>query len=214
MLPSGNTDLAATRRSAPPICHVAAAGNLDPAAAFMRWGVAMQIQMKSIFIALAFAAGLLTVPAAAEPTPPQAVVQRFYDTLLSVMKDSKELGFPGRYQKLKPAIESAYNLPLMSRLSVGPQWQSLNPQQQQAFAAAFGEFTVATYANRFDDYSVTLNYLMRESDGAWQIIDVFLSGTISELATRRSEFTSILRRDGPDGLLQVLGKRVAELKAS
>jgi phospholipid transport system substrate-binding protein len=244
VLPSGNTDPAATRRSAPPACHVTAAGNLDPAAAFMRWGVAMQIQMKSIVIALAFAAGLLTVPAAAEPTPPQAVVQRFYDTLLSVMKDSKELGFSGRYQKLKPAIESAYNLPLMSRLSVGPQWQSLTPQQQQSFAAAFGEFTVATYANRFDDYSgekfevlpettpasggvivqtrlikasgepVTLNYLMRESDGTWQIIDVFLSGTISELATRRSEFTSILRRDGPDGLLQVLGKRVAELKAS
>ena len=103
---------------------------------------------------------------------------------------------------------------------------------------------LATYANRFDDYSgekfevlpeatpasggvivqtrlvkgngepVTLNYLMRQSGDKWQIIDVFLSGTISELATRRSEFTSILRRDGPDGLLQVLDKRVADLKAS
>ena len=103
---------------------------------------------------------------------------------------------------------------------------------------------MATYANRFDDYSgerfevlpdttkasggvivqtrlvkgngekVTLNYLMRESDGGWQIIDVFLSGTISELAARRAEFTSILRRDGAAGLLQVLNKRVAELKAS
>ena len=61
---------------------------------------------------------------------------------------------------------------------------------------------------------VTLNYLMRQSGDKWQIIDVFLSGTISELATRRSEFTSILRRDGPDGLLQVLDKRVADLKAS
>src|SRR5258707_621389 len=119
----------------------------------MRWGIAMQIQMKSIVIALAFAAGLLSVPAAAEPTLPQAVVQRFYDTLLSVMKDSKELGFSGRYQKLKPAIESAYNLPLMSRLSVGPQWQSLTPEQQRQLSAAFAEFTVATYANRFDDYS-------------------------------------------------------------
>jgi len=61
---------------------------------------------------------------------------------------------------------------------------------------------------------VTLNYLMRQSEDKWQIIDVFLSGTISELATRRSEFTSILRRDGPEGLLQALGKRVADLKAS
>jgi phospholipid transport system substrate-binding protein len=61
---------------------------------------------------------------------------------------------------------------------------------------------------------VTLNYLMRQNGDKWQIIDVFLSGTISELATRRSEFTSVIRRDGAQGLLQLLDRRVAELKAS
>jgi phospholipid transport system substrate-binding protein len=61
---------------------------------------------------------------------------------------------------------------------------------------------------------VTLNYLMREADGRWQAIDVFLSGTISELATRRAEFTSILRRDGAQGLLNVLNRRISELKTS
>ena len=62
--------------------------------------------------------------------------------------------------------------------------------------------------------AVSLNYLMRQGEGSWQIIDVFLSGTISELAARRSEFTSILRRDGAEGLLRMLDKRVVELKAS
>jgi phospholipid transport system substrate-binding protein len=172
------------------------------------------------------------------------VVQSLYDVLLGVMKGSKDLGFSGRYERLKPAIETAYNLPLMSRLSIGPQWQSLTPEQQEKLAAAFDAFTVATYANRFDDYSgekfevspettpssggvivqtrlikgngepVTLNYLMRQTGDKWQIIDVFLSGTISELATRRSEFTSVIRRDGAQGLLQLLDRRVAELKAS
>jgi len=115
----------------------------------------MRIQMKISCLAVAAAviAGLFAAPLRAEPTPAQAVVQSFYDVLLSTMKDAKELGFSGRYQRLKPAIERAYNLPLMSRLSVGPQWQSLTPQQQASFAAAFDEFTVATYANRFDDYS-------------------------------------------------------------
>jgi phospholipid transport system substrate-binding protein len=204
----------------------------------------MPMRLKSVLLGLAFAAAILAAPLGAEPVPPQTVVQGLYDVLLGVMKESKALGFSGRYQRLKPAIESAYNLPLMSRLSVGPQWQSLTPEQQAQLGAAFDAFTVATYANRFDDYSgerfevlpdttkasggvivqtrlvkgngekVTLNYLMRESDGGWQIIDVFLSGTISELAARRAEFTSILRRDGAAGLLQVLNKRVAELKAS
>ena len=193
--------------------------------------------------ALVLALVLLGATARAEG-PPQTVVKNFYVVLLDVMQNARELGFDGRYQKLKPAIETAYNLPLMSRLSIGPQWQSLTSQQQEQLSRAFAEFTVATYANRFDDYSgekfevqpetapasggvivqsrlvksngepVTLNYLMREADGSWQIIDVFLSGTISELATRRSEFTSILRRDGPQGLLNVLNRRIGELKAS
>jgi len=204
--------------------------------------------MKSAIVSAMLAAGLLmmpaTPPAQAEAAAPQGVLQDFYDTLLGAMKDGKELGFSGRYQRLKPAIETAYNLPLMARLSIGPQWQSLTPEQQQQFSVAFAEFTIATYANRFDDYSgekfevlsdaspasggvivqthlvkssgepVTLNYLMRQDVGKWQIIDVFLSGTISELATRRSEFTSVLRRDGAQGLLDLLARRVAELKAS
>jgi phospholipid transport system substrate-binding protein len=193
---------------------------------------------------LALTLVLFGATARAEGSPPQAVIKNFYVVLLEVMQNARELGFDGRYQKLKPAIETAYNLPLMSRLSIGPQWQSLTPQQQEQLSRAFAEFTVATYANRFDDYSgekfevqpetapasggvivqsrlvkgngepVTLNYLMRQADGSWQIIDVFLSGTISELATRRSEFTSILRRDGPQGLLNVLNRRIGELKAS
>jgi len=197
-------------------------------------------------LTLALGLGLLLAGAAAraEQAAPQTVIKSFYVVLLDVMQNAGKLGFDGRYQQLKPAIEYAYNFPLMSRLSVGPQWQSLTPVEQEQLSRAFAEFTVSTYANRFDDYSgekfevqpdtapasggvivqshlvksngekVTLNYLMREADGRWQIIDVFLSGTISELATRRAEFTSILRRDGAQGLLGVLNRRIGELKTS
>lgn len=177
-------------------------------------------------------------------SPPVKVVQDFYETLLSVMKQAEKLGFQGRYAKLQPAIERAYNLPLMTRLSVGPQWQSLSPEEQGRLTAAFSAYTIATYANRFDGYSgeklevgpkpstvqagtivetkliksngepVALNYLLRETNGNAQIIDVYLSGTISELSTRRAEFTSVIRRDGAAGLLQLLDRRIAELKAS
>jgi phospholipid transport system substrate-binding protein len=55
---------------------------------------------------------------------------------------------------------------------------------------------------------VTINYLMRDDDGAWQIADVYLDGTISQLATQRSEFHSILRRKGVDGLIATLKQKV------
>lgn len=195
---------------------------------------------------IALLGGLLIVTldwsgAAAAPASPRAVVEAFYRTLIDVMKHASSLGFEGRYRELKPAIEDAYNVPLMIRLAVGPQWNSLSANQQKRLTDAFERFTISTYANRFDGYEgeyfevrtekagvaggatlvetrlvpkkgepVELNYMLRSDSGKWQIIDVFLSGTISELATRRAEFTSVLRRDGPDGLVAMLERKVAD----
>jgi phospholipid transport system substrate-binding protein len=99
-----------------------------------------------------------------------------------------------------------------------------------------------TYADRFDTYSgeqlevtgarpygsdvvvqtkivksngeaTALNYLMRQNQGAWQISDVYLEGTISQLAVQRSEFSSILRREGVDGLVMALNRKVDLLQS-
>lgn len=179
---------------------------------------------------------------AAEPAP--GVIRGFYDVLLGVMREAGTLGFAGRYQKLKPAVEKTFNLPLMTRLAVGPGWENLTPEQQGRMGTSFADLTLATYASRFDGYDgehfevapdtassgsgtvvqsrlikkqgdpVILNYLMREADGSWRAIDVFLGGTVSELATRRSEFASVLRRDGAEGLLTLLQQRIQDMKKS
>jgi phospholipid transport system substrate-binding protein len=59
--------------------------------------------------------------------------------------------------------------------------------------------------------AVTLNYLLRSSGGDWKIVDVYLSGTISELAARRSEFSAILKSGGPDALTKTLQVRADKL---
>jgi phospholipid transport system substrate-binding protein len=173
---------------------------------------------------------------------PTAVIRKFYDVLLSVMKEAKHLTFDQRYQRLAPAITQAYNLALMSRLAIGPEWAQLQPAQQQRVTEAFSRYTISIYANRFDDYSgerldvdpnpttnangtlvqstliksngekVILNYLMRQGGDGWQVIDVYLSGTISELATRRSEFGGVLQQSGADGLVKLLDQRTAALR--
>lgn len=62
--------------------------------------------------------------------------------------------------------------------------------------------------------TTTLNYLMhRGAGGAWQVIDVYLKGTISELATRRSEFSGVLQSSGVEGLIRSLDQRAAALRA-
>jgi phospholipid transport system substrate-binding protein len=192
-----------------------------------------------VLVILAMGLGAARASAQEEPVK---VIQSFYDVLLDVMKNADKLGVHGREQKLDPVIRKTYDLPLMARLTVGPQWQSLTPEQQQRITEAFSKMTVATYANRFDGYSgeklevspqpqksnngtivqtklvksdgepITLNYLMREGEGTWKVIDVFLNGTASELATRRAEFSSVLRRDGADALVKLIEKRAAEGK--
>jgi phospholipid transport system substrate-binding protein len=176
---------------------------------------------------------------------PAATLNSFYDTLLAVMKDGPKLGFAGRRQKLAPAIMQAFDLPLMTRLVVGLPWPSLSAEDQKQLVSAFGDFSIATYANQFDDFSgekfevdpkaapapgndvivktrliqsngepVQLDYLLRQEQAEWRIIDVFLSGTISQLAARRSEFSSILREQGARGLIAVLKDKTKALATS
>jgi phospholipid transport system substrate-binding protein len=164
-------------------------------------------------------------------------IRAFYDALLEVMKQAGRLGIDGRYQKLAPVIGATFDLAAMTRIAVGPDWSALSAAQQEELVASFTRMTIATYANRFDGYSgerfeveptteerstgrvvhtklipssgeaVILNYLMRGSGENWKIVDVYLTGTISELATRRAEFSSILRSGGAAALSESLRRQ-------
>jgi phospholipid transport system substrate-binding protein len=75
---------------------------------------------------------------------------------------------------------------------------------------------VQTRLNRTDGQPpVALNYLLRaDREGNWRIIDVYLSGTISELATRRADYSMILKRDGIDKLIETIDGRIKVLAAT
>jgi phospholipid transport system substrate-binding protein len=171
------------------------------------------------------------------------LIEHFYAALVEVMKQGKRLSFDERYQRLAPTIERTLDLGLMTRIAIGPGWAQLPADQQQRLSAAFARYTISVYANRFDDYGgerfevspnpaanpsgvivnswlvksngekETLNYLLRQDTGSWKVIDVYLSGTVSELATRRAEFAAVLQHDGADGLVQMIERRTAALRA-
>ena len=188
-------------------------------------------------IALSLAVGIFAESAAALAVNPQDNVRGFYDTLLTTMRNGPTLGQSGRYARLAPVVDRVFDVPSMTRLAVGPTWATLPPAQQQQLIDAFRHYVAATYADRFDSDSgqqlqvtgerpynadvivqtkivksdgdtTTLDYLMRQNQGSWQISDVFLDGTISQLAIQRSEFHSILRREGVDGLVMALNRKV------
>jgi len=131
----------------------------------------------------------------------------------------------------------------MARLSVGSSWTILTEAQRQQVTESFGRYISAIYADRFDSYSgqklqvtgeqpapagvtvksqiikangepVKIYYMMRRNGESWLISDIYLDGAISEVATRRSEFASILKNAGIDGLIAALNRKADILTAT
>jgi phospholipid transport system substrate-binding protein len=56
---------------------------------------------------------------------------------------------------------------------------------------------------------IAINYRMRQDgNGGWRIIDVYLNGTVSELALRRSEYAAVLQRDGFEKLVASIDEKI------
>ena len=180
------------------------------------------------------------MPASAAGASPGELIRQFYGQLLDTMQQGKTLGARGRFQRLEPIVFSTFDVPFMAKLSIGPQWNALNPEQKQRAAKAYGRYLAAVYASRFDGYSgeqmqvlgeqkirrgtlvksrivksdgepVTIDYMVHDNAVGYQVRDVYVTGTISELATRRSDFAAILRSNGVEGLIATLNKKADDL---
>jgi phospholipid transport system substrate-binding protein len=179
--------------------------------------------------------------AVAQAATPAAVVEGFHAALLDTMRNARALGPRGRERRLRPAMQVAFDLPAMTRIAVGPPWTGLTEGERQALTTAFSDWVVANYASRFDGYAgerfaivgesslqsgdrlvrtqilrpedapVQLNYLLRGGEGRWRVVDVYFSGTVSELASRRAEFSALLREGGAERLAAELRRRTAAL---
>ena len=185
--------------------------------------------------------GLLVYPTWALSAEPSAVVDRFHEVLLSVMKTAGSTSVTARYKELNPEMEKAFNLPFMIRITVGSSWNRASEQQKSELIEAFKRMSVGTYASRFNGYSgqifktlkvrtgpkgtrlvdtrienpnddsVTITYVMGKFGDKWKIIDVLLDRGISEMAVRVSEYRSILRSRGVRALARALSKKATNL---
>jgi phospholipid transport system substrate-binding protein len=174
---------------------------------------------------------------------PEETVRSFYEALQGAMKNGATLGVRGRYEQLTPAIQRNFDLDYMTHLAIGAAWNKLTEEQRKQASEAFARYITATYADNFASYSgekfvvtgrettsygtivksqivkssgepVIMNYLMRQNDGDWRIADIYLTGTISQLATLRSQFSSVLARGGFPGLITLLNSKAQALTAS
>ena len=191
---------------------------------------------KAAAFAAGLTLGTLSCPVHAAPSSGGDTVQGLYDALLNTMKNGRTLGQGGRFMRLAPVIRSTFDISTMARLSVGSSWAGLSEAQRQQVSESFGRYISAIYADRFDSYDgqklevtgeqpapsgvmvrsriikasgepVKVDYMMRRNGESWLISDIYLDGAISEVATRRSEFSTILKNEGIDGLIAALNRK-------
>ncbi len=171
-------------------------------------------------------------------------VEKLHAALLEIMRRADKLGYNGRFDYLNPVVQETFDLPFMASKSVGRHWKELPEADQKRWLELFAQHITANYAGQFTGYSgesfetlgeepairdtrvvrtrlvrpgdedVQLNYRLRDVDGKWRIIDIYLNGTVSELALRRSEYSSVLKREGFESLISTISKKVQELENS
>jgi len=190
-------------------------------------------------VALAGAHPATADPAIPPAEAAVAPIEELHGVLLGAMKEADALGFSGRFDRIRPVLLRVYDFAFMAEKSVGLGWRQLDEAARTRLVDAFSRLAIATYAARFDRYdgarfetlgvqpashdtvlvktrivrssgeTVALDYRMRAGSDEWRIIDVFMNGTVSELALRRSEYSGVLKRQGFDALLQAIEQKIA-----
>jgi len=121
----------------------------------------------------------------------------------------------------------------LAELALGPYRQSATDQQLADYDKAFADYIATTYLTRFDAFTgyafqvgqakpmnnndvavrttitdqsgkaIVVDFRVRPTDGSFKVIDVVVEG-LSMLKTQRDEFSSVIQRNGLDGLISSL----------
>lgn len=135
---------------------------------------------------------------------------------------------------IRQEVGEHFDVELVARRVLAKNWRKANAEQRQGFIDAFGLLLLRTYASSLLNYldvdvtyqktrvrkaneresvrvlatnsgglQVPVTYEVRKDDDKWRIYDVVVDG-VSVVATYRSAFASIVRRQGVDGLIEQL----------
>ncbi len=183
--------------------------------------------------------------AALAATPEAAPVASLDSALIATMKaGSAGTGYQDRYNTLDPVVESSFNLPAITKNSVGFLWNTLPAAQQQQLAALMEQFTVASYVSQFNSFGgeqinllpaekalgakriiqtqivpadgsspTEIDYVVGEDGSGWQISDVLLNGTISQVAIHSSDFSALVTSGDASQLITALKSKIAALSS-
>jgi len=162
---------------------------------------------------------------------PMEVVNNLHIGLVKISKKSSDSP-----NDLINLVKNTYNTEKMIAKIIGDSWKKANKKDQKEIVIIFQEYIAKNYFKRFNKIKnptfnfkeskkigeklmlvktvlvvnkeeVSINYLLLLDKNKWRIFDVLLAGSISEIATKKSEFSSFIRDGKISPLIDALKKQ-------
>ncbi|MEE2746090.1 MAG: ABC transporter substrate-binding protein [Pseudomonadota bacterium] len=136
----------------------------------------------------------------------------------------KEMSSKEREKKFRLILKNYFDVASIGKWALGRYWRKADNEERKEYLILFENLIVTTYANRFKNYSnenIAINKTVRRGkmalvqsnlerggqkpirvdwrvtfpDGQYKIFDIVVEG-VSLVQTQRSEFSSVIRRNG------------------
>jgi phospholipid transport system substrate-binding protein len=189
----------------------------------------------ALALAVGFALPTSPVSAAADPT---GLIRELGNRALQVL--GKNVGSAERAARFRQLFREDFDVPAIARFVLGRYWRTATEPEQQEFVRLFEGYIALAYSNRLAEYSgetlkvlgsrpdgdaslvasevirpngappAKVDWRVVRADGAYKITDVVVEG-VSMAVTQRSEFASVIQRNGGkiEGLLAMLRQKTA-----
>lgn len=137
-------------------------------------------------------------------------------------------------------VKQNYNSEKMLSMIIGNQWKNVGNEKRKEIINVFEEYIAKNYVRRFNkikdftfvenkeqnvgkfvmvrsnlvigkEEKVSISYLLSNDKNVWKIFDVLLAGSVSEIATKKSEFRSFIKGRNIDPLIDALKKKNKDL---
>jgi phospholipid transport system substrate-binding protein len=169
------------------------------------------------------------VPVFAGSNDPAVFVKSLGDRAIIVLSDENSTP-ESRKSEYRRLLDEGFAVNTIGRFALGRHWRAATEDERAEYLDLFRAFVLDIYAERLDSFAgetfviieshsldgkdtmvnteiggesgppIRVDYRVRSHDGAHKIIDVMVEG-ISLIVTQRSEFASVINREGFEGLL-------------